>query len=197
MSSNTITQMKRAAIADRLIDHFKAPRTAELDARALDLAKRIRAFILADQANLFLSLPDTWFIHTNNVYVYGDDDGDYPSGMHLPETLRVPACMDGRSSETMMPKLSDELLDEFKALCDAKEALSNDARVLRGEVKAALYRFTRLDKLIDEWPEVAPFVNRPDIPSKALPAIKFDVLTDRLGLAVTVAVAPSESDLSD
>lgn len=60
---------------------------------------------------------------------------------------------------------SAELLDEFMDLERLQEAVNNEVAVLRASVKAAVSKFTTVEKLLENWPEAKELL--PEAEAKA------------------------------
>lgn len=78
----------------------------------------------------------------------------------------------------------DPLIVRFDAAKQAAEKLGERIEATHRETTKALARFTTVEKLVKEWPEVAPFVADVAGPAHSLPAVTLRSLNKALDLPV-------------
>lgn len=103
---------------------------------------------------------------------------------------RVPATLDSgnawRAYEGGSP-----IADRHAALLNEERALTESLNRMRAQVRGVLGRFGTVDKLVAEWPEIAPFCPGPER-AASLPAVPVAALNELLRLPPESVPADSE-----
>lgn len=93
--------------------------------------------------------------------------------------VRIPA--DRLSSALKVYDADHPLAKEYTAITESDGTLREEIDKATRMVSATLDTFTTVEKLVEGWPEVAPFIPEASAPVQ-LPAIPRDALNDMLGL---------------
>lgn len=93
--------------------------------------------------------------------------------------LRTPASYDRPAFEP-----SSAICGKYRAIRDETDALHKSIHEVRATTAATLNRFSSPRKLLEEWPEVEPFVAKHSAAPISLPSAPRDDLNKALGLPV-------------
>lgn len=169
-----LSRTDREAIARRAVEHrFKAQCDA-LDAEGLDIAEAFYVNQLTfDQIRIIETAPDGWFEGVDYVRV---GVGGMAHVVAFRVRKLISHCLDGyRSDWVGHPRLAPaswracdhrfHLRDDNplgKRICDHAErvaALWKNVRDAHNLTSSALCRFSTLEKLVRDWPEIEPFTH--------------------------------------
>ena len=197
-TSVRLTNSIRDKIIQDLIDHRFTKEAEELAKKRARFAKKVYNDVYSEyQRRKMNALPDGWLPVKNSVKVkFGSEiDQCYASGeLYLPHISRrqfvevvkgwlVPTCDDGYNVIKKQYEHGDSFTKERNALENAKLELRDKIEETYRNAKAAVYSATTVNKLINAWPEVEPFVRKYiKTEGTSIPAIKVEKLNAMLGL---------------
>lgn len=184
MSSNRLTEYSRARILERVLTHrFQAQRDA-VEKRKLELGlKFYNDLYPKDIQKKMAALPSDFFDTNAHAHVvFGEESGTHK---HVEFDKERQTSYYGRRRVQKVYPLQHPLVVEYEQYEAADQQLNADTNALHREVYAVLRSVTTDKKLLQVWPEVAPFLRAADEPEPAsLPAVQIVDLNLRLGLPV-------------
>lgn len=173
-----LTQAMRDFVIAVMLDHrFRADELAA-QKRFPVLAERIYRDVLGDSIEKMASLPEGWLPELYSIHV---SFGSAYDCIRLLESRRVPhsrtkgafAAYDARHHFT----------DEWQGIRDDRKSLYAERDRVRSQLAAVLASVSTINKLVEVWPEAAPFVPTGKASSN-LPAVDFKSLNKALKLPV-------------
>ena len=176
-----LTQSMRDTIERRLLDHrFAAEEKAIKEERAALGEAVYRDLYPKKVLDQMEALPNGWLPESQSISVrFGDGIGNY-QGFRFEQSRRLQERHEGTA------KVYDEkapLAKRYAALKDREAALKSDTQEASKKARAVLNSVTTLKRLVEVWPEVAPFVKGlGDDGSKGVPAVPIKELNETLNL---------------
>lgn len=176
VETSGINERNRALVESRALFAEKI-RQLVLEKEFLNdaMLRKLTASILG-VSNAFLngrvSLDTSTYFRANlngvGVYLYLDGATDARVRTHLSEAYF--AGQDNKKTRvflpTSRPDIADQaLLDEFMELEHLQQTVNSEAGTLRASVKAAVSKFTTVEKLLENWPEAKELL--PEAEAKA------------------------------
>jgi hypothetical protein len=190
-----LNQRIRAAICKDLIEHRFAKEVEKLTAKRAKFAKEVyRKHFGAAMVKRMNDLPEGWLKTDNSMYVNmgGHSDYIYFNGTSryncfrvvagkVPEQvfLRVPS-----SAGRAVFEVDSAICEMSRAIRDETDALHKTIHEVRDTALATLNSFSSPKKLVEEWPEIEPFLRKHAVAPASLPSAPRDDLNKALGLPV-------------
>lgn len=202
------TKVTRSGIVTALMKHT-------FDERIEDLVKQSKAytndvydyFLTEDQQKLMESLPAGWtnskpWFHLrigNSQHTLHFNGLSYCIATELQKLVQYKKDADGKYlhegigkrlpySENWTLGVADPLAKRHDDLHNRSQKLLEEYAAAKNKADAAIGSFSSVEKLITEWPEIAPFasyyIEAPGKPKPQLPALHTDVLNQMFKLPV-------------
>lgn len=198
MASQRLRQLDRDNIVKRLMIHKFRARAEELVKVHHQLAEAVYEDLFSKaHRDLMVSLPGGWLTRSSyiRVQIRGDVEMLHFNGNQvLPSwDLNQLTVRQYTTSDHLMPHFADNgIAHSYEATHPLAEAhldwenavaaVTEEHKVARAQVYAALNTHSTVNKLLKEWPEVAPFVNQkanaPTHPVPAIPVVQLNSLLD-------------------
>jgi len=201
MASTKLTNHSREQICREVLQHRFSAEVEKLIADRAAFADRVYNDVFSKSAReKMAALPDGWLPEESNIGVqfgsgssferlsfdgsfYGElrnavkDDGAEKEAVHRRIPYRLRGCAKAYEPD-------HKLSVAFDALEARMKDLKKQFYEARATVNSALLNVTTLNKLVETWPEVAPFIARFNAAPVKLPAIPTDQLNKLLDLPV-------------
>ncbi len=175
-----LTNAQRDTILKRIIAHrFDTQRDA-LKAKGTDLADKLYQVMYddADRA-ILLSAPQGFFAYNHSIDVWMSNPKRHERFFF---SKRMP--LKAVTNHWLEIDSTHPLYSAFDEWFDAQKAFYADKSAAEKQVSATLQSFSTMNKLVAEWPEVAPFITGLTPVIKNLPAINVSALNALLDLPV-------------
>jgi hypothetical protein len=183
-----LTKEMRNEMINAVLEHrFGSAKQALLD-REHDLAESVLFEALGrERYDLLTSVPKGW-LGTLGYLNFVLESGENHT-LHFAETKPLPYYIwHGSSDDGDYLVVKGNMAARVQKLMDDYDAHEDARRKARDQVRAAVYSYTTVERLLEEWPEIAPFVPRyAKAPQHLVPAPMISTLNMVLGLPVEEA----------
>lgn len=173
-----LTQGMRDNICTKLLAHALDGRKTEHRKTGTALAIEILQDVLGADYKRLSSIPEGWLPMAGYVQVRIGDTGWNRIEC---DGMPIPASKSGGWLASY--DVTSALGEKVTAYSDEARAIDADRHKMQGEIKAILHSCGTVEKLLETWPDVRPFLHIP-APVKALPMVRIDVLNGKLGLPI-------------
>lgn len=201
-----LTNDMRGEIVTALIHHTFDARVATLCDERAAIATSVYDLHYAKDRKAMDALPDGWLPTNDGVrfragatewtlYFCGVLHGRYgaysnlacmPSNKRVPQTKRVLERQSGRIVEVF--DAQHPIAERVEASAASLDALNEEVNAAKRTAQATLNRFTTVEKLLEEWPEIKPFIPANKQPQAPVPALPTQHLNKMFDLPVEVMV---------
>lgn len=179
----------RRRIADHLIEDTFRQRTLDSESESVAIANAAYAIYMTPyRRKLATALPDEWFDKVNSISIavggmaatfsFSLDKSDYrPVGHDARRSYRVcdALSINTRTAEGKLAELGERVVRWMQE----SESIKEGRRSLTVKIKAVLDSVTTRSRLIEEWPEIAPTLDR-IWPEETKPVVKTKAISVRM-----------------
>lgn len=195
-----LTKDMKTATVQALLDHKFKPLTVALAADAATLAEKLHADFFGDDLEKMKRVPKGWLPTSDrSAYFTYDNKGvtlffsghvSYRAREYTNERTIFDRYFDKRDKRLLHTTTRHTVEMSVKytgvsELCKRVFALQDQYIEAEKELHRTLYPFTQVEKLLEHWPEVQPFVPEYVPPVKNLPAVQADALNAKFELPVS------------
>lgn len=131
--------------------------------------------LIGDDLALFKSLPEKWFPEAEHINVsFAGLRDSFSSPQRVPTFVL---------DEVHVFDADDTLTLEARSIYAEQEDLIKQRREMHEKIKAVVFNFTTIEALVQAWPEVEPYIEKPiSLPKSSVPMIPIEILNEELGL---------------
>jgi hypothetical protein len=173
-----LTNVMRDSICAKLLAHATDARKAEHKEAGTALAIEILQDVLGDSYKRLASAPTGWLPTTTHVEVRVGD-----MGWNRIECDAMPIPDSKKGGCLQVYDATSKFGEKVMAYGAEARAMVVDRNKMQSEINAILRSCGTVNKLLETWPDVRPFLNIA-APVKALPMVRIDVLNGKLGLPI-------------
>lgn len=175
-----LTNLTRRHIRERILEHKFRGWNEKFAKRKAALAEAIYKDVFsAKERKLMASLPDGWLPEVNSIKVEFDGQG---RRVRFDEPKRMPQSAAIGYDPVKSYAADHPLCRKWVALGDEEVDRQKERAELENKLNAILWSVSTTEKLVEVWPEAAPFLEKVEAAKINPPPIDVSDLNSALGL---------------